>query len=108
MEATDTPQGKGAVPVNIRILDKEYTVGCGPDERAALEAAANALDTRMREIRGANRMAALDRVMLLAALNFISELHSVQQRDRTRETELTGMLQSLTEKLDALPADPSV
>ena len=43
-------------PVTIRILDREYTVGCEPDERDGLMAAAKLLDAKMREIRGGNRM----------------------------------------------------
>ena len=53
-------------PVSVRILDREYTVGVEPAERDSLTAAARMLDTRMREIRGSNRMAAVDRVAVLA------------------------------------------
>lgn len=41
-----------AEPVSVRILDREYTVGVGGDERDSLMAAARLLDARMREIRG--------------------------------------------------------
>src|SRR5699024_1613356 len=43
-------------PVSVRILDREYTVGVGADGRDALMAAARLLDSKMREIRGTNRM----------------------------------------------------
>jgi Uncharacterized protein conserved in bacteria len=56
-------------PVSVRILDREYTVGVDADERDSLHAAARMLDAKMREIRGSNRMAAVDRVAVLAALN---------------------------------------
>ena len=46
--------------VSIRVLDREYTVGVKPEERDSLLAAARLLDQQMREIRGANRMAAAD------------------------------------------------
>src|SRR5690606_16777541 len=55
-------------PVSIKLLDREYTVGVGPGERDSLMAAARLLETRMRELRGSNRMAAVDRVAVLAAL----------------------------------------
>lgn len=100
--------GVTPIPVKIKVLDKEYTIGCEPDERDALIAAADALDSKMREIRGANRMAAVDRVLVLAALNFISEFHALQQAHSTRESELASMVGSLAAKLDALPADPAV
>ena len=44
-------------PVSVHILDREYTVGVAPDERSSLMAAAKLLDSRMREVRGSNRMA---------------------------------------------------
>ena len=31
---------KASEPVSIRLLDREYTIGCEPDERASLMAAA--------------------------------------------------------------------
>ena len=46
-----------AEPVNIRILDREYTVGVSADERTSLLAAARLLDDKMRELRGDNRVA---------------------------------------------------
>src|SRR5690606_2234273 len=39
-------------PVEVRILDREYTVGVPAGERDSLQAAARLLDSRMREIRG--------------------------------------------------------
>ena len=39
-------------PVNVKILDREFTVGVEADERDSLMAAAHLLDARMREIRG--------------------------------------------------------
>ena len=72
-------------PVNIRVLDREYTVGVAAEERDSLMAAARVLDGKMREVRGANRMAAVDRVAVLAALNFAHELQ--QLRDETRQRD---------------------
>jgi cell division protein ZapA len=89
-------------PVSIRLLDREYTVGCEPEERESLLAAAKLLDTRMREIRGNNRMAALDRVAVLAALNFAHELQQLRDEDEGRHRELARTLGDLQRKLDGL------
>jgi cell division protein ZapA len=89
-------------PVSIRLLDREYTVGCEPDERDSLLAAAKLLDGRMREIRGSNRMAALDRVAVLAALNFAHELQQLRDEDERRQRELARTLDELQRKLDGL------
>ncbi|MGH8080905.1 MAG: cell division protein ZapA [Lysobacter sp.] len=88
--------------VSIRLLDREYTVGCEPNERDDLLAAARMLDTKMREIRGSNRMAALDRVAVLAALNFAHELQALRGDGDNRDRELSRTLDELHRKLDSL------
>ena len=87
-------------PVNIRVLDREYTIGVSADERDSLVAAAKLLDAKMREIRGANRMAAIDRIAVLAALNLAHELQQLRDDNGRRERELTRTLVELQLKLD--------
>ncbi|MFZ5637670.1 MAG: cell division protein ZapA [Pseudomonadota bacterium] len=91
--------------VNIRILDREYTVGVDPDERDGLLAAARLLEAKMREIRGSNRMAAIDRVAVLAALNLAHELEQLRTEQRSRDRELVRTLADLNRRLDALGGD---
>lgn len=90
-------------PVSIRILDREYTVGCEPDERDSLSAAARLLDAKMREIRGGNRVAALDRVAVLAALNLAHELQQLRDDTARRDREVRRTLDAVEQRLDALP-----
>ncbi|GAB3730857.1 cell division protein ZapA [Luteimonas pelagia] len=93
-------------PVSVRILDREYTVGCAPDERDGLLAAARQLDARMREIRSGNRMAALDRVAVLAALNLAHDLQQLQDREGDRERALRRALDAIEGSLDSAPDAP--
>ncbi|WP_242110236.1 cell division protein ZapA [Luteimonas aquatica] len=88
--------------VSIRILDREYTVGVEPGEQDSLRSAARLLDNRMRDVRGANRMAAVDRVAVLAALNLAHELQQLREQTERREHELARTLGELQRKLDAL------
>lgn len=94
-------------PVSIHLLDREYTVGCEPDERDSLLAAAKLLDSKMREIRGSNRMAALDRVAVLAALNFAHELQQLRNEDESSNREIARSLGDLQRKLDGLFDTPA-
>lgn len=89
-------------PVNIKLLDREYTVGCGPDELDSLLSAAKLLDAKMREIRGSNRMAALDRVAVLAALNLAHELQLLRKSSEGSDRELSQALGKLHHKVDLL------
>lgn len=95
-----------AVPVSIRLLDREYTVGCTPEERHSLTAAARLLDGKMREIRGSNRMAALDRVAVLAALNLAHELQQLREDADARDRELARSLAELQRRIDTLLETP--
>lgn len=89
-------------PVSVHILDREYTVGVEADERSSLMAAAKLLDSKMREVRGSNRMAAVDRVAVLAALNLAHELQQLRNDSSARERELARTLDELHAKLDGL------
>jgi cell division protein ZapA len=93
-------------PVSVHILDREYTVGVEPGERNSLMSAAKLLDSKMREVRGSNRMAAVDRVAVLAALNLAHELQQLRNDSSAREKELTRTLADLHRKLDSVLGAP--
>ena len=93
-------------PVSVHILDREYTVGVEADGRSSLMAAAKLLDSKMREVRGSNRMAAVDRVAVLAALNLAHELQQLRDETTARERELTRTLDELHGRLDGLLDTP--
>ena len=93
---------KTSEPVSIRVLDREYTVGVEPDERDSLIAAAQMLDAKMRDVRGANRMAAVDRVAVLAALNLAHELQQLRDDNGRRDREVARTLDDMQRKLDTL------
>ena len=90
---------------SIRILDREYTVGVDPEQRESLLAAARMLENKMREVRGNNRMAAVDRVAVLAALNLAHELEILRNENASRDRELVRTLGDLNRRLDALNND---
>lgn len=92
----------GNEAVSVRLLDREYTVGVVPDERESLMAAAKLLDSRMRDVRGSNRMAAVDRVAVLAALNLAHELQQLRTEGEQRDREMARLIEDLQRKLDGL------
>ncbi len=77
-------------------------MGVNADERDGLLTAARLLDSRMREIRGNNRMVALDRVAVLAALNLAHEVQQLRAERDAQQRELAGTLDTLNRRLDGL------
>ena len=96
--------GNASEPVSVRLLDREYPVGVGEGERDSLMAAARLLEAKMREIRGGNRMAAVDRIAVLAALNLAHELQQLRDENASRDRELARVLDGLQRRLDGLGA----
>mgnify|MGYP002623241100 CR=1 FL=1 len=69
-------------PVAVRILDREFLVGCAPEAREGLLRAAQLLDSKMREVRNGNRMAGIDRIAVIAALDLAQEVFADAYRTR--------------------------
>ena len=62
------------VQLDVTILGREYKVACKESERAELLHAVSLVDQRMREIRDGGKVAAIDRIAVMAALNLAHEL----------------------------------
>ena len=62
------------VQLDVALLGRDYKVACKESERAELVDAVALLDRRMREIRDAGKIAGIERVAVMAALNLAHEL----------------------------------
>lgn len=62
-----------SVSVSVRILDKEYTISCPPEDREGLLASARELNERMQELRASGMVLGAERMAVLTALNVIYE-----------------------------------
>ncbi|MEO5962150.1 MAG: cell division protein ZapA [Thermomonas sp.] len=97
-----TNESSKSEPVSIRILDREYTVGVSDAERSSLTAAARMLDTRMRELRGTNKMVSPDRLAVLTALNLAHELQQLRDDAGDHDGDAFKLLDEANAKLDIL------
>jgi cell division protein ZapA len=86
--------------VSVTILEREFLIGCTPEERPGLLAAAAYLDAKMREIRSATRAQGVDRIAVLAALNITHEFLQLRQQSDNNSGTLAQHLQLLRTKLD--------
>jgi cell division protein ZapA len=60
--------------VDVNIMGREFKVSCSDDERDGLMASVNYLDKKMREIRETGKVIGVERIAIMAALNFAHEL----------------------------------
>jgi cell division protein ZapA len=86
----------------IRILDREFKLSVADEEEARLLEAARMVDNRMRSIRDAGRMSGLERIAIMAALQFA---HDALSGDNStvgpKAAELAGRMRKMTEQIDA-------
>lgn len=87
--------------VSVRILDKEYQVSCPASERTDLLDSAEALNTKMREIRDSGKVVGLDRIAVMAALNMANELLHARAKDEALEGNVGGRLKLLAERVES-------
>lgn len=85
--------------VIVNILDKDYQIGCPPEQQAELAQSAQHLDSQMRTIREAGKVIGLDRIAVMAALNIAHEL--IKEKSRPDGDSVTDdKLKRLNNKLD--------
>jgi cell division protein ZapA len=91
---------KESTAVTVRILDKEYFVGCPPDERPALLDSAEYLTKKMREIRDTGKVVGTDRIAVMAALNMANELLRLRKQDAELQGAVSGRVKNMRERVD--------
>ena len=91
--------------IDVRILDRDYRLAVPAEERDRLLDAVRLVDEKMRSIRDAGRVAGLDRIAVMAALQLAHDL--LGSRETAAETEAvpaadaTRRIRRMTEELDA-------
>ncbi|HEY3520093.1 MAG TPA: cell division protein ZapA [Rhodanobacteraceae bacterium] len=91
---------KESITATVRLLDREFLVGCAPEEREGLMAAATFLDGKMRELRGSSRSVGYDRVAVLAALSIAHELLQLRHSQNEQMRGVGEGLSMLRRKLE--------
>ncbi len=86
--------------VNVKILEKEYEVACPASERADLLDSAEMLNSKMREIRDSGKVAGLDRIAVMAALNLANDLLKARDQGEVLESSAKERLQAMRERVE--------
>jgi cell division protein ZapA len=87
--------------VTVHILDREYQIGCLPEEREPLLDSARYLNSKMREIRDGGKVIGLDRIAVMAALNITHEMLEAKSAGGTGSVDIQQRLRDVQIKLEA-------
>ena len=91
--------------LEIKLLDRELRVACPEEERGELLDAVAFLDKRMREIRDAGKIASIERIALMAALNITHELLSMKVGKGVDVADFKRRMDSMQAAIDAALAE---
>jgi cell division protein ZapA len=87
--------------VSVRLLDREYQVACPAEERADLLDSAEYLDAKMREVRDAGKVAGLERIAVISALNLANELIKQRRQGTSLDGDVGARLRTLRERVES-------
>jgi cell division protein ZapA len=86
--------------VSVRIMEKEFVVGCPYEERSALLDAAEFLNAKMREIKDSGRVVGTDRIAVMAALNLAHEYLKGKDRETRIDSGVGQKVRALRERVE--------
>ena len=86
--------------VSVRIMEKEFVVGCPYEERSALLDAAEFLNAKMREIKDSGRVVGTDRIAVMAALNLAHEFLKLRDRESKVDSGAGHRVRALRERVE--------
>lgn len=86
--------------ISVKILDREYTFSCEPDERRQLQDAADYLDQQMRQVHDAGGLPGLEKVAVMAALNITNDFLQVRKSEQLYSADVASRVRGLKEKLE--------
>ena len=96
---------KATQTLEVKILDKELRIACPEEERSELLDAVAYLDKRMREIRDAGKIASVERIALMAALNITHELLTTKVGRGVDLADFKRRMDSMQAAIDAALAE---
>lgn len=92
--------------LDVKIMGREYRVACHIEERPALLAAVELVDSKMREIAQKTKNTIAERVAVMAALNIAHERLSGKESEESATVlaspGLKGRIQDMGARLDTV------
>jgi cell division protein ZapA len=97
--------GKKINALDVKILDREFRIACPDDEKEELLEAVAYLDKKMCEIRDAGKIASVERIAVMAALNIAHELLKTKLGAGFDMGDYKRRMQAMQTSIDSALAD---
>ena len=91
--------------LDVTILDREFRVSCPEEERAELLEAVAYLDKKMHEVHDTGKVATVERIAIMAALNITHELLTTRLGAGFDMGEFKRRMNSMQATIDATLAE---
>lgn len=91
--------------LDVKILDRELRIACPEEERGELLDAVAYLDKKMREIHESGKIASIERIALMAALNITHELLGMKVGRGVDLADFTRRMNAMQTAIDAALAE---
>ena len=89
--------------VKVRILERDFTIACGINERSSLESAAAHLNNRLKIMQTTQtKIIGVEHILILAALNLTNELLNSRDVDSRKDAESLELLRKLSKKVGSV------
>lgn len=86
--------------LTVRIMGREYTVACPPEEHETLVASAELLNQRMSAIRRRGKTLGTERIAVMVALNIAREFLSMRNASSAPDPKTAERLRQLRLDID--------
>lgn len=86
--------------IDVRILDRDYRLAVSADEKATLLEAVRLVDERMRSVRESGKVAALERIAVMAALQIAVDLVAGRGTRAPASADLARRLKRISDDLE--------
>lgn len=91
--------------IDIKLIDRLYTVNCPAGQEVALQQAADKLNGKLEQIRGGTRLTHPEQIAVMAALNLCHESAQTAQAQQERISELEDKIKLLQETLEQVMSE---
>jgi cell division protein ZapA len=91
--------------LNVQILGKDYLISCPDGEEENLRMAARHLDKNMNEIKASGKIIGTERIAVMVALNFASDLLQLDQVQEQKMARAAQKVEFLTSKIEQILLD---